>query len=88
MARAPERARPPIDPEEMSFSESQILKCGERCVAKEDGVNSEKMSGKNGSSGILRAILRVTGVRVAACAYCRMVFPDLFQLFPRAVAFT
>lgn len=51
----------------MRFTKSEIRKSsGERSVAKEDGMNSEKMSGKNASSGILRTILSIAGVRVAA----------------------
>jgi hypothetical protein len=61
--------------EEMLFTKSQIRKCsGERSVAKEDGMNSEKMSDKNGSIGILRTIRSIAGVRVAALSVLVVAF--------------
>ncbi len=59
----------------MRFTKSEIRKSsGERSVAKEDGMNSEKMSGKNASSGILRTILSIAGVRVAALSVLVVAF--------------
>ncbi len=59
----------------MRFTKSEIRKSsGERFVAKEDGMNSEKMSGKNASSGILRTILSIAGVRVAALSVLVVAF--------------
>jgi hypothetical protein len=60
--------------EKMLCTKSQIHTCGERCAAKEDGMNSEKMSGKNGSNGILRTILSIAGVRVAALSVLVVAF--------------
>jgi len=59
----------------MRFTKSEIRKSsGERFVAKEAGMNSEKMSGKNASSGILRTILSIAGVRVAALSVLVVAF--------------
>jgi len=59
----------------MRFTKSEIRKSsGERSVAKEDGMNSKKMSGKNASSGILRTILSIAGVRVAALSVLVVAF--------------
>jgi hypothetical protein len=56
------------------FTKSQIHKCGERSAAKEDGMNSEKMSGKNGSIGILRTIHSIAGVRIVALSVLVVAF--------------
>ena len=59
----------------MRFTKSEIRKSsGERSVAKEDGMNSKKMSGKNARSGILRTILSIAGVRVAALSVLVVAF--------------
>jgi hypothetical protein len=49
---------------EMLFTKSQIHICGEGCAAKEDGMNSEKMSGKIGGTGMLRTIHSITFVKI------------------------
>jgi len=59
----------------MWFTKSEIRKSsGERFVAKEDGMNWWKMADKKGSSGILRTIHNIAGVRVAALSVLVVAF--------------